>query len=153
MSPSSKVGRRWCSSHFIERLGVHGVVVGLGRDDASQAQADTEGNSFVMPMRNTGVRNIGRTGKAKASAAMLVVRRRLHQQHQFQRIEIKLTVEPSPSPLKDIQRAAHSRARIFFKRDVVAVRGRGISWRHRSPLRTLQTVADFVEHLIVFSRR
>ena len=35
-----------------EGLGVHGVVVGFGRDDASQAQAEDEGDRFVMPMRN-----------------------------------------------------------------------------------------------------
>jgi hypothetical protein len=36
-----------------ERLGVHRVVVSLGRDHASQAQAEDEGDRFVMSMRNT----------------------------------------------------------------------------------------------------
>jgi hypothetical protein len=31
-----------------ERLGVHGMVIGLGRDDASQAQGENEGDRFVM---------------------------------------------------------------------------------------------------------
>src|SRR5271170_8506101 len=41
-----------------ERLGVHGVVVGLGRDDPSQAQAEDEGHRFVMPMRNAAAQTL-----------------------------------------------------------------------------------------------
>jgi len=35
-----------------ECLGIHGVVKGLRRDDASQAQAENEGDRFVMAVRN-----------------------------------------------------------------------------------------------------
>ena len=52
MSPSSKVGKRQCSSQASNVCGVHGVVIGLGRDDASQAQAENEGDRFVMAVRN-----------------------------------------------------------------------------------------------------
>ena len=41
-------------------------------------------------------------------------RRRLIDEHQFQRIEIELTVEPSPSPLKDVRAALLTRVRGLF---------------------------------------
>ena len=45
-----------------EGLGVHGAVVGLGGDDASQAQAEDEGDRFVMPMRNTTAQTLAAPG-------------------------------------------------------------------------------------------
>ena len=89
-----------------ERLGVHGVVVGLGRDDASQAQAEYEGDRFVMPMRNTAAQTLAAPVPAEA-ARHAGRRRRLIDEHQFQRIEIELTVEPSPSPLKHVWAARY----------------------------------------------
>jgi hypothetical protein len=41
-------------------------------------------------------------------------RRRLIDEHQFQRIEIELTVEPSPSPRKDVRAALLTRVRGLF---------------------------------------
>ena len=96
-----------------ERLGVHGVVVGLGRDDASQAQAEYEGDRFVMPMRNTAAQTLAAPAPAEA-ARHAGRRRRLIDEHQFQRIEIELTVEPSPSPLKDVRAALLTRVRGLF---------------------------------------
>ena len=55
-----------------ERLGVHGVVVGLGRDDASQAQAEYEGDRFVMPMRNTAAQTLAAPAPAKRRAMLVV---------------------------------------------------------------------------------
>jgi len=113
MSPSSNVGRRWCSSQAFERLDVHGAVVGLGRDDASQAQAEDEGDRFIMPMRNTAAQTLAAPTSAVA-ASHVGRRRRLIDEHQFQRIEVELTVEPSPSPLKDVRAVLLARVRGFF---------------------------------------
>ena len=55
-----------------ERLGVHGVVVGLGRDDASQAQAEYEGDRFVMPMRNTAAQTLAAPRRPKRRAMLVV---------------------------------------------------------------------------------
>jgi len=55
-----------------------------------------------MPMRNTATQTL--TAPTSAVAARHVGRRRrLVDEHQFQRIEVKLTLEPSPSPLKDVR--------------------------------------------------
>ena len=96
-----------------EGLGVHGVVVGLGRDDASQAQAEDEGDRFVMPMRNAAAQTLAAPASAVA-ARHVGRRRRLIDEHQFQRIEVELTVEPSPPPLKDIRAVLLARVRGFF---------------------------------------
>jgi hypothetical protein len=96
-----------------EGLGVHGVVVGLGGDDASQAQAEDEGDRFVMPMRNTTAQTLAAPASAVA-ARHVGRRRRLIDEHQFQRIEVKLTLEPSPSPLKDVRAVLLARVRGFF---------------------------------------
>ena len=94
-------------------LGVHGVVVGLGGDDASQAQAEDEGDRLAMPMRNTATQTL--TAPTPAVTARHVGRRRrLIDEHQFQRIEVKLTLEPSPSPLKDVRAVLLARVRGFF---------------------------------------
>src|SRR5665811_2107860 len=85
-----------------EGLGVHGVVVGLGCDDASQAQAEDEGDRFVMPIRNAAAQTLAAPAPAVA-ARHVGGCRRLIDEHQFQRIEVELTVEPSPPPLKDIR--------------------------------------------------
>ena len=54
-----------------ERLGVHGVVVGLGRDDASQAQAEYEGDRFAMPM-NTAAQTLAAPAGSKRRAMLAV---------------------------------------------------------------------------------
>ena len=96
-----------------EGLGVHGAVIGLGRDDASQAQAEDEGDRFVMPMRNTAAQTLAAPASA-AAARHVGRRRRLIDENQFQRIEVELTVEPSPSPLKDVRAVLLARVRGFF---------------------------------------
>src|SRR5277367_422478 len=96
-----------------EGLGVHGVVVGLGCDDASQAQAEDEGDRFVMPMRNAAAQTLAAPAPAVA-ARHIGRRRRLIDEHQFQRIEVELTVEPSPPPLKDVRAVLLARVRGFF---------------------------------------
>ena len=113
MSLSSKDGRRLCSSQVFEGLGVHCTVVGLGRDDASQAQAEDEGDRFVMPMRNTAAQTLAASAPAVA-ARQVGRRRRLIDEHQFQRIEVELTVEPSPSPLKNVRTVLLARVRGLF---------------------------------------
>ena len=81
--------------------------------DASQAQAEYEGDRFVMPMRNTAAQTLAAPAPAEA-ARHAGRRRRLIDEHQFQRIEIELTVEPSPSPLKDVRAALLTRVRGLF---------------------------------------
>jgi hypothetical protein len=96
-----------------EGLGVHGVVVGLGRDGASEAQAENEGYRFVMPVRNAASQTP--TAPASTVAARHVGRRRrLVDEHQFQRIEVELAVEPSPPPLKDVRPVLLARMRGFL---------------------------------------
>ena len=102
MSPSSKVGRRMVLEPGFECLDVHGAVVGLGRDDASQAQAEDEGGCFVMPVRNAAAQTLAAPAPTVA-ARHVGRRRRLIDEHQFQRIEVELTLEPSPPPLKDVR--------------------------------------------------
>ena len=93
-----------------EGLGVHGVVVGLGCDDASQAQAEDEGDRFVMPMRNAAAQTLA--APAPTVAARHVGRRRgLVDEHQFQRIEVELTIEPPPPPFKDVGPVLFTRVR------------------------------------------
>jgi len=93
-----------------ERLGVHGMVIGLGRDDASHTQAENEGDRFVMAVRDAAAQ--ASAAPAPAVAARHVGRRRrLVDEHQFQRIEVELTVEPSPPPLKDVRAVLFARVR------------------------------------------
>ncbi len=85
-----------------ERLGVHGAVVGLGRDGASQAQAADEGDRLVMAMRNSATQAFA--APSSAVPTRHVGRRpRLVDEHPFQRIEVELAVEPSPPPFKDVR--------------------------------------------------
>ena len=83
----------------------------LGRDDASQAQAEYEGDRFVMHAEHRSA-DVGRAGRR--SGAPCWSSRRLIDEHQFQRIEIELTVEPSPSPLKDVRAACSLACADFF---------------------------------------
>jgi G:T/U-mismatch repair DNA glycosylase len=96
-----------------EGLGVHGVVVGLGRDDASQTQAKDEGDRFVMTVRNAAAQAVAAPAPAVATRHV-GRRRRLIDEHQFQRIEVELTVEPSPSPFKDVRAVLLTRMRRLF---------------------------------------
>ena len=86
------------------------MVVGLGCDDASQAQAER-----VIALYAHAERRSADVGRAPAVAARHVGRRRrLIDEHQFQRIEVELTVEPSPPPLKDVRAVLLARVRGFF---------------------------------------
>ena len=149
MSPSSKAGKRWCSSQASKVFGVHGVVVGLGCDDASQAQAEDEGDCFVMPMRNTAAQTLAAPASAVA-ARHVGRRRRLVDEHQFQRIE----VETDPRTLAVAAQgrpggSARSHARTFFERDVVVVeKAPDHRRRHLLTSPKLQTVPDFVERKV-----
>ena len=123
-----------------EGLGVHGVVVGLGCDDASQAQAEDEGDRFVMPMRNAAAQTLAAPAPAVA-ARHVGRRRRLIDEHQFQRIEVELTVEPSPPPLKDVRAVLLARVRGFFLNVM--------SWRSknaRSSMATPSRLAHATDH-------
>ena len=132
-----------------EGLGVHGVVVGLGRDDASQAQAEDEGDRFVMPMRNAAAQTLA--APASAVAARHVGRRLpSSHQHQLPADRGRVTVEPSPPPLKDIRAVLLARVRGFFLNVM--------SWRSKnrqiidgdtfSPRARDRPVADFVERKV-----
>ncbi len=109
MSPSSKVGKRQCSSQA-SNVGVHGVVIGLARDGASQAQAEDEGDRFVMAVRNAAAQTSPASSPTVA-ARHVGHRRGLVDEHQFQRIEVELTIEPPPPPFKDVGPVLFARVR------------------------------------------
>ena len=62
---------------------------------------NTAAQTLAAPVLAVAARHVGR-------------RRRLIDEHQFQRIEVKLTLEPSPSPLKDVRAVLLARVRGFF---------------------------------------
>ena len=96
----------------LECLCVHGAVVGLGRDDASQAQAANEGDRLIMAVRNAAAQA---TAPPSAIAARHVgCRPGLVDEHQFQRIEVELAVEPSPPLFKDVRAVLFAGVRRLF---------------------------------------
>ena len=140
MLASSKVGKRPVLKPGLERRGVHGVVIGLERDGALQAQArENEGDRFAMAVRNAAAETP--PASSPTAAARHVGRRRgLVDEHQFQRIEVELTIEPPPPPFKDVGPVLFAARADFFERDVVAVEEpRDHRRRHLLAPRTLQT--------------
>ena len=110
-----------------ERLGVHGVVVGLGRDDASQAQAEYEGDRFVMPMRNTAARMSAAPAPAEAvpmPCSSPPSHRRTPVSADRDRVDSRTIAVAAAQGRPG--GPAHSRARTFFKRDVVVPKKRQI---------------------------
>ena len=101
MSPSSNVGRRWCSSQA-SKVSAFGAIIGLGRDDAPQTQAADKGDRFVMAVRDAAAQT---PTTPTAAVAARHVRRRpgLVDEHQFQRIKVELAGKPFPSPLQDVR--------------------------------------------------
>ena len=97
----------------LERRGVHGVVIGLARDGASQAQAEDEGDRFVMAVRNAAAQTSPASSPTVA-ARHVGHRRGLVDEHQFQRIEVELTIEPPPPPFKDVGPILFARVRRLF---------------------------------------
>ena len=101
-----------------------------------------------MPVRNAAAQTLAAPAPTVA-ARHVGRRRRLIDEHQFQRIEVELTLEPSPPPLKDVRAVLLAGVR-GFSLNVM-------SWRSKkrqiidgdtfSP-RTLQTDADFVERKV-----
>jgi hypothetical protein len=113
MSPFPQGRQKMVFEPGFERLGVHGAIVGLGRDDASQAQAANEGDRLVMAMRNSATQAFA--APSSAVPTRHVGRRpRLVDEHQFQRIEVELAVEPSPPPFKDVRAVLFAGVRRLF---------------------------------------
>jgi hypothetical protein len=66
-----------------------------------------------MPMRNAAAQTLAAPAPAVA-ARHVGGPRCLIDEHQFQRIEVGLTVEPSPPPLKDVRAVLLARVRGFL---------------------------------------
>ena len=96
-----------------EGLGVHGVVVGLGRDDAPQTQAADERNRLVMAMRNAAAQALT-APKSAIPARHVGGRRGLVDENQFHRVEVKLSVERSPSTFEHVEAVLLARVRRLF---------------------------------------
>jgi hypothetical protein len=97
----------------LERRGVHGVVIGLGCDSASQTQAEDEGDRFVMAVRNTAAQT-SPASSPTVTARHVGRRRGLVDEHQFQRIEVELTIEPPPPPFEPVGPILFARMRRLF---------------------------------------
>ena len=121
MSPSSRARASPVLKPGLERRGVHGVVIGLGRDSASQTQAEDEGDRLVMAVQNAAAQTSPAPWPT-VTARHAGRRRGLVDEHQSQGIEVESGHRTAAAAVRG-RRAGpvRSYASTFFERDVEGV--------------------------------